>query len=113
MDRVEKRSNSNNLICNQQEVVAKYNDCHKTIYACTLDTRKAYDTVWQKGLFYQLYQGDMCCKTWRMITELYNDYKCIVKIGNKMSESFNISQGIHQGAPLSLYFFTKCLQTAC
>ena len=37
-----------------KECIAKYVDAGHTVYTCLLDTKKAYDSVWQDGLFYTL-----------------------------------------------------------
>ena len=120
--RLETWSKNNNIISNQQgasisncssmhvalfvqEVISKYRDKGNNVFICMMDTKKAYDTVWLKGLFYQLYKTGVCCKAWRIILELYNNFRCHVRFGNELSEGFLALQGIHQGAPCSLFMY--------
>ena len=75
------------------------------VWVCMLDIRKAFDTVWIDGLLYSLYRTGIDDKLWRIIRSMYDSCKCAVKIGNKLSEWFEIKQGVHQGAPLSMIMF--------
>ena len=57
-----------------QETIAKYIEQDKTVYVSMLDTKKAYDSVWQKGLFYILFEAGLNGKTWRMLMHLYDKF---------------------------------------
>ena len=67
-----------------------------------LDVKKAYDGVWQNGLFYKLYHTFMHNKTWCLIKEMFSGFKCCVELGGDKSSWFVAQQGIVQGGPLSL-----------
>ena len=63
------------------------------LFACFLDVRKAFDTVWIDGLLYKLFsefaiKGRMCLA----IKDLYTDVKAQV-----LSRKFSVSQGTGQG----------------
>ena len=75
----------------------------KTMYVGVLDAKKAYDTVFQNGLFYKLYHCGIQGKTWRLIKKMYIGFECQVKVGGLLSEAFLALQGIHQGAPCSMF----------
>ncbi len=75
----------------------------RTIYVGVLDARKAFDTVWQNGLFHKLFHYGVRGKAWRLIKKLYDGFECQVKIGGIVSEAFPALQGIHQGAPCSMF----------
>ena len=122
MNRIEKWSRDKEIIDYQQgaaqpkcssmhtswlvnEIISKCKQDGNTVFVAMLDTRKAYDTVWQNGLFYALYKTGICCKTWRICMKFYKKFECHVKIGKHMSESFEALQGIHQGAPCSMFMF--------
>ena len=81
----------------------------ENVYVVLLDTRKAFDTVWQDGLFFKLFNIGISGKTWRILRKLFHNFKCSVQIGGKLSESFAAQQGIHQGAPMSMFLY----QIAC
>ena len=88
-----------------QETIAKYVEEEKNVYVSLLDTKKAYDSVWQDGLFYILYNAGLNGKTWRILRQFYIGFMCHVKIENKLSVGFEALQGIHQGAPCSMFMF--------
>ena len=99
--------------------------CHnveqdKSVYVGLLDIKKAYDTVWQDGLFYKLYKLGMNAKAWRILRKFYKNFKCQIKISGGLSDEFEALQGIHQGAPCSLFMFAafhneliKCIKSLC
>ncbi len=75
------------------------------MWVAMLDLRKAFDTVWTNGLLYRLYEAGIGGKAWRIIKDMYNGAECSIKIGSKLSEWFQIKQGVHQGAPMSMLLF--------
>ena len=78
---------------------------YENVFVVSLDTRKAFDTVWQNGLFYNLFNAGINGKTWRIIRKLFNHFKCSVQVAGKLSDSFEAEQGIHQGAPMSMFLY--------
>ena len=86
-----------------REIIAENVDKGKTVYIGLLDIKKAYDTVWHNGLFYQLYNIGINGKTWRIIRNLYHDFNCKIRVAGIYSVEFKALQGIHQGAPCSYF----------
>ena len=78
----------------------------KDVYVCLLDTRKAFDTIWQEGLIYKLYNIGMNGKTWRIFCKLLEEFRCSVLIGKDISSPFNVNHDLHQGAPCSMFLYT-------
>jgi hypothetical protein len=78
-----------------------------TTYVALLDTQKAFDTVWVKGLFYKMFKTGMDPVIWRLLINSYEDFQCHVQIGGELSESFLAGQGVHQGAPWSMHMFER------
>ena len=120
--RVEKWCKLNNIINVQQgaaqskcssmhvawlvkECISKHLDAGQTVYTCLLDTKKAYDSVWQNGLFYALFSYGINGKSWRVLREFYCNFKCYVRVGNVLYSDLTALQGIHQGAPCSMLMF--------
>ena len=55
--------------------------------------------------FFKLFQEGLNGKTWRIIRALYKNFKCCVQISNQLSPMFEALQGIHQGAPFSMFLY--------
>lgn len=68
-----------------------------------LDVRKAFDSVWQEGLFVKLYNASMDPKVWRIVTNMYAGLNCSVRVGQNKSKWFTAWQGIIQGGPFSMF----------
>ena len=85
-----------------RETISSHLEVGSSIYVCLLDARKAFDTVWQAGLFYQLYESGMEPKLWRLLIELYKEFRCYVRVGSFKSFLVTALQGVHQGAPMSM-----------
>lgn len=88
-----------------RETIAYNRENDKDVYVCFLDARKAFDTVWVMGLLFKLHDVNIDPKLWRIIKEMYSNFCCTVKINNEYAEWFEISQGVQQGAPLSLWLY--------
>ena len=88
-----------------QEAVSHFAKRGETVYIALLDTQKAFDTVWQNGLFYKLMELQMDPKLWRIIKNTYDDFHCAVSVGGKVSAWFIPKQGIHQGDVLSMRMY--------
>ena len=75
------------------------------MFACFVDLKKAFDTIWHNGLFLQLLQNGIGGKIYDLIKSKYSDNQCCVKIGNKRTEFFKQGKGVHQGCNLSPTLF--------
>lgn len=75
------------------------------VYATFLDNAKAFNTVWHNGLFYKLYKLGIKGKTWRIMKDSFKGVTSSVLFAGKLSEYFNIKQGVGQGRTLSAWFF--------
>ena len=58
-------------------------DKNKKVFACFVDFRKAYDSVWQKGLFPRLNNNGINEPFLSILKRIYSNSACVVKIGNK------------------------------
>ena len=85
-----------------QEIVNHNLERGSSVYIGTLDVKKAYDSVWIDGLFYQLYNIGIQGKTWRILRQMYKGFQCCVQLENTRSGWFLALQGLHQGAPCSM-----------
>jgi hypothetical protein len=80
---------------------------HKPIYACFVDLKKAFDTVWREGLYYKLlYDYKLSSKFVNITRSIYSNIKGAVKLnGGLISNHFTIGIGLRQGCNLSPYLF--------
>ena len=87
-------------------LVDKYVKSHQTkLYACFVDFRKAFDSVWHDGLMYKLLQINVGGSFYKIIKSLYSNSTCSVTIGNSQTRSFQCSRGVRQGCILSPLLF--------
>ena len=78
-------------------------------YACFVDFRKAFDSVWHDGLLYKLLQYNLGGKFFSLIKSLYANSTCSVRLGSKKTRSFQYARGLHQGCFLSPLLFNLYL----
>ena len=85
-----------------QESISTLLQTHRKVFVTYLDVSKAFDGVWIGGLFYRLWDIGIHGKTWRLLFNSYNDFKCQARVQDKVSEWYPLRCGIHQGGYLSL-----------
>lgn len=87
-------------------VIKKYvNVGKKKLYACFIDFRKAFDSVWHIALFDKLRTVGLHGKLLDLVENIYSKTKCAVKSNNKLTQFFNFTKGVRQGCPLSPLLF--------
>ena len=82
--------------------------CHKNkskIYSCFIDFSKAFDTIPRDKLLKKLLNYNIKGNFFNTIKNIYTNDKACVKINNKVTEIFNINQGVRQGCILSPLLF--------
>ena len=101
----ENHRTSDNLLT-LKNVVKKYVTIgEKKLYTCFVDFRKAYDSVWHKGLFDKLEDNHFSGKLLDLIKDIYRKTECAVKVNDSITEYFKYSKGVRQGCPLSPILF--------
>ena len=85
-----------------QETIASGLETNNKIFVLYLDVSKAFDSVWTEGLFFQLHALGVTGRTWRLMYRTYVNFKCRVRVMNRMSKWYPMLCGIHQGGFLSL-----------
>ena len=84
------------------------NVTHKTnrkIYACFVDFKKAFDSVWHDGLFLKLLKNKIGGKFFDLIKNLYSNSRCAVKQSQSRTSFFPYLKGVRQGCILSPLLF--------
>ena len=87
------------------ETIHFYNERGNSVYVVFLDVAKAFDSVWQDGLFYKLHEIGLKGKFWKILEESYANFKCTFLINGTCSETFSIEKGVHRGAPISMRLY--------
>ena len=89
-----------------KSLISKYlNKKREKIYACFVDLRKAFDSLWHNGLRYKLIQSKVGKKMYDIISDMYNMTKSAVKLNNKITDFFTLDRGVKQGDSLSPTIF--------
>ena len=79
---------------------------HKTkVYACFVDFRKTFDSVWHDGLLYKLLQINVRGNFYKVIKSLYSNSTCSIRVGNNQTQPFQYTRGVRQSCILSPLLF--------
>ena len=74
-------------------LIDKYVHYHKEkVYACFVDFRKAFDSVWHEGLFYKLLKTNIGGNLYNLMKSLYCNSTCSIKIGENKTQPFSYSE---------------------
>lgn len=85
----------------------------KKVYACFVDFRKAYDSVWRNGLLYKLIKIGVSKTFIKLLSSMYQNIKSSVKTPEGLTDTFNSSVGVKQGCNLSPNLFNIFLNDLC
>ena len=88
-----------------KEAVDLYVNQQSNVYLCFLDATKAFDRVNHSVLFDKLEKRGVPGYIIRILAFWYSNQKMMIRWGNIMSESFNVTNGVRQGGILSPYLF--------
>ena len=75
------------------------------IYACFVDFKKAFDSIWHDGLFLKLLENKIGGRFYDLIKDLYANTRCAVKISDYRTSFFPYRKGVRQGCVLSPLLF--------
>jgi hypothetical protein len=75
------------------------------IYACFVDFRKAFDTVWREALLCKLLQANIRGKLFNIIESMYLHDQACIKVGQQRTDFFPCNVGVKQGDVLSPNLF--------
>ena len=77
----------------------------KRTFAFFLDVQKAYDTIWWKDLWLNLWEHGVKGKMWRVIKGMYQTSRSALLLEGEKSEVFDVEQVVVQGCSLSPILF--------
>lgn len=77
----------------------------KKLFACFIDFKKAFDSVWHDALLLKLLKVGIGGPFYNIIKSMYQNVTASVKNGNQLSDQFSIQRGVKQGDILSPLLF--------
>ena len=106
------KRHSSTTICSfiLNQTVQYYKNSKSNVYCLFLDASKAFDRVQHEKLFRCLLDKGLCPILIRVIAKMYSFNCAKVKWGGKVSGSFEMSNGVKQGAILSPFLFNIYLE---
>ena len=75
------------------------------VFGCFVDFHKAFDSVPRSNLFQKLLDHNINGKFYDILTILFPEDKACVKIGNNITDTFIVNQGVKKGCILSPTLF--------
>ena len=100
------RRSTTDQVFTLHETLLRRKRAGETTYCFFIDFKKAFDTVWHKGLWRRLWDEGVRGKCWRLLRSLYAQLEASVLVDGERSRSCPIGQGVRQGCPLSPVLFS-------
>ena len=77
----------------------------RPLFACFVDFKNAFDTIWRNGLLYKLYKIQVSSKFINIVASMYKNVKSCVKCNDGLTPDFPVQIGTRQGCNLSPTLF--------
>ena len=87
------------------EAIVEARENKENLFICTLDARKAFDSVCHSSLLKKLYDEGIKIEDWALIDSLYSNMSSKIKWKNQISDSFSVNQGVRQGGVISAMLY--------
>ncbi|KAK3517914.1 hypothetical protein QTP70_027301 [Hemibagrus guttatus] len=83
----------------------KYRDGQRKLHCVFVDLEKAYDRVPREELWYCMRKSGVVEKYVRVVQDMYERSRTVVRCVVGQTEEFNVEVGLHQGSALSPFLF--------
>ena len=93
-----------------RQISEKYLEKNKDIYCCYIDFEKAFDSVWQEGIWKALAFFGFPNKIIRLLEALYNKSQSSVRVNGDLTDWFETRVGVRQGCIISPQLFNILLE---
>ncbi|KAK3570545.1 hypothetical protein QTP86_022081 [Hemibagrus guttatus] len=86
-------------------LMEKYRDGQRELHCVFVDLEKAYDRVPREELWYCMRKSGVAEKYVRVVQDMYERSRTVVRCAVGQTEEFNVEVGLHQGSALSTFLF--------
>ncbi|KAK3509598.1 hypothetical protein QTP70_006792 [Hemibagrus guttatus] len=86
-------------------LMEKYRDGQRELHCVFVDLEKAYDRVPREELWYCMRKSGVAEKYVRVVQDMYERSRTVVKCAVGQTEKFKVEVGLHQGSALSPFLF--------
>ncbi|KAK3547880.1 hypothetical protein QTP70_000337 [Hemibagrus guttatus] len=86
-------------------LMEKYRDGQRELHCVFVDLEKAYDRVRREELWYCMRKSGVAEKYVRVVQDMYERSRTVVRCAVGQTEEFNVEVGLHQGSALSPFLF--------
>ncbi|KAK3534319.1 hypothetical protein QTP86_014230, partial [Hemibagrus guttatus] len=86
-------------------LMEKYRDGQRELYCVFVDLEKAYDRVAREELWYCMRKSGVAEKYVRVVQDMYERSRTVVRCAVGQTEEFKVEVGLHQGSALSPFLF--------
>ncbi|KAK3545101.1 hypothetical protein QTP70_000575 [Hemibagrus guttatus] len=86
-------------------LMEKYRDGQRELHCVFVDLEKAYDRVPREELWYCMRKSGVAEKYVRVVQDMYERSRTVVRCAVGQTEEFNVEVGLHQGLALSPFLF--------
>uniref|UniRef100_A0A1Y1KMZ0 Reverse transcriptase domain-containing protein n=1 Tax=Photinus pyralis TaxID=7054 RepID=A0A1Y1KMZ0_PHOPY len=104
------RSTADHLVYLQNKILETFSRRHHAV-AVFFDVEKAFDMTWRHGVLQTLYNWGLKGNLPKLISSFLQDRQFRVRVGNTLSTSRTLENGIPQGSTLSVVLFAIAINS--
>lgn len=90
-------------------LIEKYREGQRELHCVFVDLEKAYDRVPREELWYCMRKSGVAEKYVRVVQDMYEGCKTVVRCAVGVTEEFKVEVGLHQGSALSPFLFAMTM----
>ncbi|KAK3563140.1 hypothetical protein QTP86_016380, partial [Hemibagrus guttatus] len=103
------RKSTTDAIFTLRILMEKYRDGQRELHCVFVDLEKAYDRVPREELWYCMRKSGVAEKYVRVVQDMYERSRTVVRCAVGQTEEFKVEVGLHQGSALSPFLFAMVM----